>query len=148
MMATNLRAPYLLARSLAPRMIKTGEGRILNIISTTRQGVQHRPVSEAAMHLSAPHRTGVRVIPDWVFQHYTVSKILTDSFAGPPRKALSPPARGGRGRATLGMRRVNETSGPRGCAVSFSNRKRIAFSTGRVLRPSGVKMIPYSVSSP
>ena len=32
--------------------------------------------------------------------------------------------------------------------ISFSNRKRMAFSTGSVFRPSGVKMIPYSVSTP
>jgi hypothetical protein len=32
--------------------------------------------------------------------------------------------------------------------ISFSNRKRIAFSTGSVFRPSGVKMMPYSVSIP
>jgi hypothetical protein len=32
--------------------------------------------------------------------------------------------------------------------ISFSNKKRIAFSTGSVFRPSGVKMMPYSFSSP
>ena len=32
--------------------------------------------------------------------------------------------------------------------ISFANRKRIAFSSGRVFLPSGVKMIPYSVSTP